>query len=305
MFHRRTFDFLYKKISYNLFVNSSRRTISRERIRFDSDELYGILEVARRVNLKGTFFTESIQLPDVLEIWYLEKGKQDYEIENTSYSLKGGDVLLIYPNERQGFMSKTMIDRSILYWVRLKLPKSKNSFLGLPMKETQRLLDSIEVSEVRHFHGGQKIKMILDKWLDLATTDNEWKGLLMRNLALELLIRCLGQSKSQKAYGSQQFREIESYIDQNINEGIPIHKIMKKFRCSSSSLNHLFMKESGLTPHDYILRKKIKKSQVLLNQTSDTITKIAHQLSFSSSQYFCTAFKRVVGKTPSAFRLGK
>ena len=52
----------------------------------------------------------------------------------------------------------------------------------------------------------------------------------------------------------------------------------------------------------YILKKKIEKARSLLLETKLSITAIAFQCGFSSSQYFATAFKRFCRMTPSQFR---
>ena len=55
--------------------------------------------------------------------------------------------------------------------------------------------------------------------------------------------------------------------------------------------------EPGTTPRD-----KIEAAKRLLHQDSTSVTGIALDLGFVSSQYFATVFKRITGVTPSRYR---
>jgi len=52
-------------------------------------------------------------------------------------------------------------------------------------------------------------------------------------------------------------------------------------------------------PHAYILRKRIECAQKLPSIGNGTVTEIAFECGFSSSQYFATVFKRITGMTPN------
>ena len=54
---------------------------------------------------------------------------------------------------------------------------------------------------------------------------------------------------------------------------------------------------------EYGLRLKIEKANHLLNANKRSITDIAYDLGFSSSQYFATVFKRYQSITPGEYRL--
>ena len=68
-------------------------------------------------------------------------------------------------------------------------------------------------------------------------------------------------------------------------------------RLSESRFKARFKREMGVPPAEYWLRKKVEQASVLLAKA--TITQVAHQLGFSSSQYFATVFKRYTLTSPS------
>lgn len=60
---------------------------------------------------------------------------------------------------------------------------------------------------------------------------------------------------------------------------------------------------TGLTPNDYILQVKMKKSLILLTgEERLTIAEIAYRLGFSNPAYFSKCFKKQFGMTPQEYR---
>ena len=64
----------------------------------------------------------------------------------------------------------------------------------------------------------------------------------------------------------------------------------------------LFKKSTGIGFAKYLLSFKLKEAVVLLQTTSMSITDIALNTGFNSSQYFCKAFKIQCGTSPFQFR---
>lgn len=59
---------------------------------------------------------------------------------------------------------------------------------------------------------------------------------------------------------------------------------------------------TGITPNDYIMRMKMKKSLALLANHSLTLTTISWQLGFCNPAYFSRCFKKQFGMSPAKFR---
>jgi len=57
-----------------------------------------------------------------------------------------------------------------------------------------------------------------------------------------------------------------------------------------------------MTPADYIQRRRVEKVRILLTDSHRSITDIAFESGFSSSQYLCKVFKKYAGTTPRTFR---
>jgi AraC family transcriptional regulator len=64
-----------------------------------------------------------------------------------------------------------------------------------------------------------------------------------------------------------------------------------------------FKKTMGITPYGYIVQQRIDRAKALLQNTSKSITEIGAQLLFATPSHFTATFRKLVGCTPSVFRL--
>jgi AraC-like DNA-binding protein len=71
---------------------------------------------------------------------------------------------------------------------------------------------------------------------------------------------------------------------------------------SRGYLHDRFRKEVGMSPSDYAQRLRIKRCCQRLTATEESVTDIAIEFGFGSSQYFSRVFRKYVGTTPSEYR---
>ena len=63
----------------------------------------------------------------------------------------------------------------------------------------------------------------------------------------------------------------------------------------------LFKAETGLTPNNYIILKRIEKCKELLKSQNDLLD-IAIELGFYDATHLCKHFKKVIGISPFAYK---
>lgn len=97
-------------------------------------------------------------------------------------------------------------------------------------------------------------------------------------------------------------KKVINYINTNIEEQINIDELAKLTQWSSHYFIRIFTKYMKLTPYQYILKKKVEKSKVLIMESNMPITTIAYALGFSSYSNFYSVFKRETGKTPHFYK---
>ena len=97
--------------------------------------------------------------------------------------------------------------------------------------------------------------------------------------------------------------KIERYIEEHLSERIYTLELCGKFFLSKNAIYELFRKEFNTTVNEFILQKRIKKAQKLLeSELNLNITQISLLCGFSDYNYFIRSFKKHIGITPLKFR---
>lgn len=101
---------------------------------------------------------------------------------------------------------------------------------------------------------------------------------------------------------SRQIDDICSFIQQKLFTRVTVDTVSAFFGISSRRLHQIFAKELGISPKQYILKKKLEEGYRLLVQTAMPVHTVADRLCFSSPYHFTNAFKRLFGQTPTQVR---
>jgi AraC family transcriptional regulator len=71
---------------------------------------------------------------------------------------------------------------------------------------------------------------------------------------------------------------------------------------STVHLNSLFRRTTGFSPHQWILRRRLQRAGALLADGGLSVTDIAYQCGFATSQHLATSFRKQFGMTPTRYR---
>jgi len=76
----------------------------------------------------------------------------------------------------------------------------------------------------------------------------------------------------------------------------------RRHRPHTHNFLRLFKQQTGFSPHQYVLHKRVERAQWLLNDPQRTINEVALQTGFSDQSHFSALFRRVTGVSPRAYR---
>ncbi len=125
---------------------------------------------------------------------------------------------------------------------------------------------------------------------------------------LEVLLICLLRSSHLTAAEernhilNRECAQIKHYLDANYSENITLDFLAGITHMNKYYMVHAFTKYTGLSPINYLIRKRVKEGKALLASTSYSIAQISTQLGFSSQSYFSQVFKKATGETPVQYR---
>ncbi len=235
---------------------------------------------------------------DVMEICYVEKGVVWWWAGKKSYEVRGGQAFVVQPGEEHGG-SHGNLNPCKLYWLGLSPWHAR--YLGLPAAEARRLQQGLRGLKSHCFDAAPGMAAAFEQILDGIAKPGG--SLQARVGLLDLLLRvqrdghAAGVHKQSTMVGAA-----VGLMESHLADPLPLPDLAKKLGWSESHLKHQFAAELGLSPADYYLRRRVRQACFHLEKTAMPVTEVGLATGFSSSQYFATAFKRITGLTPQAFR---
>lgn len=92
------------------------------------------------------------------------------------------------------------------------------------------------------------------------------------------------------------------YIDEHLESELSVMKLAEKFFVSPNYFSRLFKRVTGEGCNEYIVKKRIEKSKILLETTTIKAGKIAMMVGYNDTNYFSIAFKKHTGMSPTKYR---
>jgi AraC-like DNA-binding protein len=100
----------------------------------------------------------------------------------------------------------------------------------------------------------------------------------------------------------KRIRDVLDYINLNYKKRLAVGQLAKIAGMHPAHLHKLFRREIGMTPHRYVLEKKIDKAKDFLAYYNESLTTTAQELGFHDYSHFCRAFVRLAGISPGTFK---
>ena len=106
------------------------------------------------------------------------------------------------------------------------------------------------------------------------------------------------------ALDPRRLRLVKDFIEAHLGEDLSIEALANEACLSPFHFARAFKAATGTAPHSYLTDRRMEKAKYLIAGGRIPIAKIACLCGFSSQAYFTTWFKRIVGTTPGAYRVG-
>jgi AraC family transcriptional regulator len=99
-----------------------------------------------------------------------------------------------------------------------------------------------------------------------------------------------------------QQRVVARHIEDHLAAAIPLATLAALARLSPFHFARAFKRSFGRPPHRYHTERRIERAKALLAEPGRSVTEIALELGFSETSSFTAVFRKVMGRTPTAWR---
>jgi AraC family transcriptional regulator len=97
-------------------------------------------------------------------------------------------------------------------------------------------------------------------------------------------------------------KEVIDYIGDNLQKDLTLAEMAGVAHMSPYHFSRLFKESTGLTPHRYVIERRVQRAEVLLGSSALPIAEIALLCGFANQSHLNRHFKRLLGVSPKALR---
>jgi transcriptional regulator GlxA family with amidase domain len=91
-------------------------------------------------------------------------------------------------------------------------------------------------------------------------------------------------------------------VETNLSTTIRVRELARLLSLSASHFCRAFKSTFGVSPREYVLRRRIEVAQGLMLTTSEPLSSIAVRCGMCDQPHFTRSFHRIVGVTPNTWR---
>lgn len=229
-----------------------------------------------------------------IEIYYMISGRCNYFIDDKTYEVLPGDIVIIPEN----IIHKTNYDgeehtRIVIECSRHFIPEAIFS----------------EFSEKNYIYRNPNISHEIS--LMFKKIDAEYKrsdafspDIIRSYMHLLMFLLARNRNFAEKTESKNMvIEDVVLYIKKNFATDISLSSVAKLHFVSPEHLSRTFKRETGFGFNEYLTLVRLRHAERLLKAPEEmSISEIAYSSGFNDSNYFSDKFKRIYGQSPLKYR---
>lgn len=251
-----------------------------------------------------------------LEIHYIAQGHLHWEIEGRPFLVPPRSILFTFPWEKHGSCVDFEPGHFFHFVVFRLKPNDEISpkairladGFGLSSADQTRIFRELLTAPTRCFAASPDFAWTIER----LVRELSHPGAMARThiVALSRTVLCellnsLRSSKIRNQDNSASERQILCFVDElrvQCSKRWTLASMAAACRLKRTRFETLTKELTGDTPSLLLNRFRVRQTQHFLKKSDKTITAIAFDAGFGSSQYFSKVFKSLTGTTPSQYR---
>jgi len=271
--------------------------------------IYERCEIHRPLQITGLFtafekrfapdFSFDGESHDFWELVYVAEGMAGVATGQMVYTLSAGQMILHPPMEFHRIWAADGTSPRVMVI----------SFESMGLEWTQDAVRTLSAGQ-----GGQ-----VQRALELLRDNYQMEGMHVRralpqrevgaaravcvleHLLLTLMAESSPAGICDSSRSARQFQRLVAIMEAAIENSLSMAELTQISGMSESSVKRIFARYTGMGPMRYYMDMKVRRAIALLGEGL-RVGEVSQRLGFENQNYFCTAFKRVTGCTPTQFR---
>ncbi|GCE30964.1 hypothetical protein KDA_64480 [Dictyobacter alpinus] len=228
------------------------------------------------------------------EIFYVTAGKGKLFVEGVPYTFAQGDLVLLNLQADHGYISDECDPYEFFY-----LNFHYHDLAHLPGSWFQ-----LQNPVILHLESASIESLFIKILAYVEGQSSDWEAqvsaliylLLMQFYAF--LFAKAGMSSFQPTW----IVPVKQWIEQHLEQKLAVEDLAKIANISTYHFIREFKKHVHVTPLEYVISRRVTRAKYLLMKSNQSIEQIGRMVGFPSQYSMIHNFKRLEGKTPSAFR---
>ena len=240
------------------------------------------------------------------EIYYLLSGSRYYFIQDNTYYIRAGDLVLIDRNQiHRTLETMENTHERILIQAGVHMLQDMDGSWRSLLRELFEGGSMILSFDER---GQTAVRAIADEILAEIRQQRAGFPIVVKGLIAQLLAFALRNKEQRKdaedslKSANKRVFEILDYLNQEYAGPLTLSGVAQQFYISKFYLSHAFKDVTGFTFVEYLNHVRIKEAQRLLTKTSLPVARISEQSGFESVTHFGRVFKKISKMSPLQYR---
>lgn len=142
----------------------------------------------------------------------------------------------------------------------------------------------------------QAIRELVDSCSAGARMSESACSQLIHRVLCELLLGGEGQAENEAVAAALRC------IHSRLHQPLTVRDAAAAARLSPAHFSRVFKAQTGYSPYEYILLRRIDEAKHLLTSTGLSVKEVAYQVGYNSEENFIHSFQKKVGVSPGVFR---
>lgn len=228
------------------------------------------------------------------EIFFVLEGKGNFLFREGTRSIRTGDLIIIPPYIEH--TEQSIPGTALKYYV-----------LGIDGVTFQTKYDAATAQIYCNFDNNSMLANLFDQIYYEMKGDRYGAEQVCQHLLQVLLLRIVRTKhlipvSINSVRMSKECAQIKAYLDTNYASHITLDTLTGLTHMNKYYMAHSFTKFTGLSPIQYLNRRRLEVACQLLTDTDYSISDIANLTGFSSQSYFTQIFRKFYDVTPIRYR---